>query len=194
MRGRAISSLSASAWPPFRNCPKSLQLIQHGVEPLALDELHDVIRRVFLLAHAEDRHDVGVVQLGRGPGLALESPALLGVSERLRRQDLERDVAAQRDLLGLVDDAHAAAADLAENAIVAQLLEVRDRDGPVAARASIVSSARAMCSIIAIAGNTSRISPARSGWRSMYSLSGGRCPCAIAVEELLGQLHHQPGA
>src|SRR5262249_9097651 len=42
--------------------------------------------------------------------------------------------------------------------------------------ASSDSSATAMFSIIAIAGKTSRISAASSGWRSMYSLSGGRSP------------------
>ena len=52
--------------------------------------------------------------LAARPGLALEPPALLGVAEQLRRQDLQGDVPAQRDLLGLVDDPHAAAADLAE--------------------------------------------------------------------------------
>ena len=184
------ASWSTSGWPRFRNRAKPLQLIQHGVEPLALDELHDVVRRLFLLAHAEDRHDVGVVQLGRGPGFALEPASLLGVSKRLRGQDLERHVAAQRDLLGLVDDAHSAPAHLAKDAVVAQLLQVGDRDGPVAS-ASIVSSARAMFSIIAIAGKTSRISAAKSGWRSMYSLSGRPLPRAIAVEEFLGQLQHQ---
>ena len=43
------------------------------------------------------------------------------------RQKLEGDPAAERELLGLVDDAHAAPADLAEDAVVAQL--VRDRFG-----------------------------------------------------------------
>ena len=149
---------------------------EHGIEALALDELHHVVGRFVLLADAEDRHDVGMVQLGGGPGLALEPPPLLDVSERLRGQDLEGDVPAERDLLGLVDDPHAAAADLAEDAIVAELFEVAGLLPLRSDRASIVSSARAMCSIIAIAGKTSRISPARSGWRSMYSLSAGRWP------------------
>src|SRR5262245_8404193 len=34
-----------------------------------------------------------------------------------------------------------------------------------------------MFSIMAMAGKTSRISAASSGWRSMYSLSDGRRPC-----------------
>ena len=40
-------------------------------------------------------------------------------------QDLERDASAERLLLGLVDDAHAAPADLAEDAVVAEPLQPR---------------------------------------------------------------------
>ena len=56
----------------------------------------------------------------RGLGLGLEPPELLRVHRRRERQDLQGHPAAQRDLLGLVDDPHAAAADLAEDAEVAQ--------------------------------------------------------------------------
>ena len=75
-----------------------------------------------LLADAEDRHDVGVVQVGRGAGLAVEAADLLGVEQGRRAQDLQRHATAERLLLGLVDDAHAAAADLAEDAEIAQTL------------------------------------------------------------------------
>ena len=44
------------------------------------------------------------------------------LSRACERQDLEGDVAAQRFLLGLEDDPHAAPADLAEDAEVAELL------------------------------------------------------------------------
>ena len=76
-----------------------------------------------LPAHAEDRHDVGVVQLGRGLRLPLEPPHLLGVQQRTGRKHLERHAAAQRLLLGLVHHTHTAAADLAEDAVIAQPLE-----------------------------------------------------------------------
>ena len=56
-----------------------------------------------MLAHAEDRHNVGVVQLGRRPRLALEPVPLLGIAEDLRRQELQSHVAAQGDLLGFVE-------------------------------------------------------------------------------------------
>ena len=97
-----------------------------------MNELHHVVRRFFLLADAENRHDIGMVQLGGGPGLTLESPPLLGVSQRVLRQDLERHMPAQRDLFGLVDDSHSTAADLAKDSVIAELIEVRDGDRAVA--------------------------------------------------------------
>ncbi len=57
-----------------RRRPQLAQLGQHLVEPLALDELHDVVVQPVLLADAVDRHDVGVVQPRRRLRLALEPP------------------------------------------------------------------------------------------------------------------------
>jgi hypothetical protein len=65
-----------------------------------------------------------VVQPGRGPGLALEAEPLPGV-ERAARQDLEGHAPAEGNLFRLVDDAHAAAADLAQDAVIAQPLQRR---------------------------------------------------------------------
>ena len=76
-------------------------------------------------AHAEDRHDVGVVQPRRRPRLPLEPQHLLGVGQGRIGQDLQRHAPAERLLLGLVDDAHAAPADLAEDPVVAQPLQPR---------------------------------------------------------------------
>src|SRR5437762_6182619 len=49
-----------SAW-----LAQALQFVQDHVQPQALDILHDVVVQAVLLADAEDRHDVGVVQLRR---------------------------------------------------------------------------------------------------------------------------------
>jgi hypothetical protein len=75
-------------------------------------------------AHAVDRHDVGMVQAGHRLGLALEAVELARVEQGVAGQDLEGDVPAEGDLLGLVDDAHTAAADLAEDAVIPQLLQL----------------------------------------------------------------------
>ena len=41
---------------------QAAQFLHHGVQPHAGDELHDVVVMAVVLSHAEDRHDVGVVQ------------------------------------------------------------------------------------------------------------------------------------
>ena len=99
-----------------------LQLVQHLIQPQTLDELHDVVGHAVLLADAEHRDDVRVVQLGRGFRLALEAPLGLGVDQHVLGQQLERDVTPKRDLLGLADNAHAALADFADDAKIPELL------------------------------------------------------------------------
>ena len=92
----------------------------HLGQALALDELHRVVVDAALAADGVDRDDVRVVERGGGAGFVLEAGELLLVEHRGERQHLQRDAAAERDLLGLVDDAHAAAAQLAEDAEVAE--------------------------------------------------------------------------
>ena len=117
-----------------------------------------------MLADAEDRDDVGMVQPSRGTGLALESPALLGVAEHVAGQQLERDVAAERNLLGLVHDPHAPMADLAQDVEVAELPRrwrlSRSERGRRCVPRVVASSTTAIFSSIASAGKTSRISSA----------------------------------
>ena len=74
-----------------------------------------------VLADRVDRDDVGVVQRGRGPGLALEADSPSWAQAKARRQQLQRD-AARASLLRLVDHAHAAAADLPHQLEVAEVL------------------------------------------------------------------------
>jgi hypothetical protein len=67
-----------------------------------------------------DRHDVRVVQASGSLRLELKPPLLLRVDRGRERQDLQRHAPAQGDLLGFVDDAHAAAADFADDPEIAQ--------------------------------------------------------------------------
>jgi hypothetical protein len=84
-----------------------------------LDELHRVEDGVAVLADLVDRHDVGVVQ-PRRLGLAPEPLQEPCVARGVQRQHLQRYAPAQRHLLDLIHDAHATAADLAHDAVVAQ--------------------------------------------------------------------------
>jgi hypothetical protein len=81
-----------------------------------------------LLADAEDRHDVGVVQLGGRASLSLETFDLRRIGNCVSGEDLERDSPAEGFLLGLVDDPHAAAAGLAQQPEVAKPLQARAPD------------------------------------------------------------------
>ena len=97
------------------------QLVEDGRQAATLDELHGVVVDSMVTADAEDGHDVRVVQLCGGLRLDLESLSLLGIDGRGEREHFQGDMAAQRDLLGLVNDPHASTADFAEDSIVTQL-------------------------------------------------------------------------
>lgn len=71
-------------------------------------------------ADGEDGHDVGVVQLGGGLGFVLEAQEPLGIQGRGVGQDFQGDAAVEGNLRGFVDDAHAAAAEFAEDLKIAQ--------------------------------------------------------------------------
>ena len=96
--------------------------VEQRRERLPFDELHRVVVHAVLFADREHRHDVRMLHLGRGLGLVLEAADLLRVVPGGERQDLQRDAPPQRNLLRLVDDAHAAAADLAHQPEVADRL------------------------------------------------------------------------
>ena len=102
------------------------------------DTLHRVVADAVLLAIVEDRHDVGVVQLRRRPGLGLKSPQVRPVGTEPRVHDLERHAALERLVLGFVDDPHAAAAELAEQGVVAQPLRPICAGGTGTAAARVV--------------------------------------------------------
>jgi hypothetical protein len=84
------------------------------VERAAFDELHRDERPAFDLAEVEHLHDAGVHEARGRRRLAAEALGVLlafgGVQD-----DLERDAAAHAHVAGLVNDAHASAADLADD-------------------------------------------------------------------------------
>jgi hypothetical protein len=99
-------------------------LVDDGGEGAAVDELHGVVVDAAIAADAVDRHDVAVLQVRR-LGLVLEALQLPGVQGRGERQHLQGHAPLQRELHRLVNHPHAAPADLAENAVIAQLTRER---------------------------------------------------------------------
>jgi hypothetical protein len=88
------------------------------LQRLAFQQLHADEGPPLVRVDVVDRADVGVVE-GRGrAGLALEALEGLVAREQPLRQKLERHPTAETGVLGLVDDAHPAAAQLLEDAVV----------------------------------------------------------------------------
>ena len=169
--------------------PEPPELVEHLIQATAGDELHGEVGYAVVLGEAVHGDDVRVLKPRRGTGLALEPEALVGRPERLRREELQRHVAAERDLLGLVDDAHAAAAQLAEDAIVAEPLHIRRpgrsdsrivglRDGDVLEHGQGGEDLEDLLGALGVAVGV---------LLERRPLAG-----AVAVEELLGQLEN-PG-
>src|SRR5207302_10180813 len=101
--------------------PRQLpQLSDSRGQRLALDELHGVEMDAALAADRVDGHDVRVMQMGGGPGLVLEALQLPRIERQGKRQHLQGDAPAEGQLFSLVDDAHAAAADLVQEAKISQ--------------------------------------------------------------------------
>ena len=94
-----------------RDLPRLQQLAQvHAVH-----EFHQQVIEPVRLAEVVDRDDVRVVQPGQRLGLARNRSANFGSASCLRRQDLQRHQPVQLGLAGLVNHAHAAAAEAFED-------------------------------------------------------------------------------
>ena len=99
----------------------------------SVDELHGEIMNVVGLADVDPLDDVGVVELGHRPGLAQEPLPEPVVGSVLGREALDRHDPVHRYLQGLVDGAHGALADLADDLValdgqLAPLLGLASKD------------------------------------------------------------------
>ena len=88
---------------------------------LADHQLHRQEGHAVLLVDGIDRDDVGVVQRGNRPRLALEAAAALRIVRRGLGQDLQRDAATELAVLGQQDLAHAACAEGADDPVGAEI-------------------------------------------------------------------------
>ena len=84
----------------------------------AVKEFHDDEGLAVLLINFVDGADIRVVQGRRRLGLALKTPQGLGITGNIFRQKLQGHETAQLQVFGLVDNAHAAAAELFNNAVM----------------------------------------------------------------------------
>ena len=102
-------------------------------ERLAVEQGHGQVVDAVDLIDGIDRAQIGVIERGRGPGLAIEPLQDRGAVLGAEMRDLEGHLAMYLWVVGLVDRAHAAAAEAAEDAESAELLgQVGGRNpGPV---------------------------------------------------------------
>ena len=89
---------------------------QPGAERFAGDERHHVVEQAVGLARVDQRQDVRVLQVGGDLDLGQE-PLAADHGGELGVQHLDGDLAAVPQVLGEVDDGHAALADLAVEAV-----------------------------------------------------------------------------
>src|SRR5262245_30386180 len=100
---------------PARDLERNLERLPHVelplpddvlLEVLAVDVLEDDVLPTILLAAIDDRDDVGVLELCGRAGLTLEALHEVSVRAVLLVEDLQRDVALEQRVPGLVDAGH----------------------------------------------------------------------------------------
>jgi hypothetical protein len=84
----------------------------------AFQKLHGNVRFSILFADVVDGADVGMIQGRRCLGFALKPGERLWVSCDVFGEELERDETMEASILGFVDDAHTAATELLDDAIM----------------------------------------------------------------------------
>ena len=72
-----------------------------------------------LVADGVNRHNKVMVQLSGGLGFILEALKLLRIQRGREWQNLESHTAIEGNLMGLINDAHASPADLADQPVIA---------------------------------------------------------------------------
>ena len=85
---------------------------------LAFEQLHDDERTGVLLVNLMNGADVGIVQRGCGAGFALKSLESLGVLGQFVGKEFQSDIAAEAQILGLIDNTHPAATELLNDPVM----------------------------------------------------------------------------
>ncbi len=125
---------------PGRGAGVSGEFGEPLVEACTSDQLHAEIRQPLDLADLVDRDDLGMIQLRNRLRLVLEPQQLGFGGKSARLDDLERNFPVKRNLAGLVDNAHAAAAQFLENFIPGRAESLRLVEAEILRTSSIRAS------------------------------------------------------
>ena len=101
------------------------------------EQLHHEERMAQRLAHVVDGADIGMIESRRGARLALEALEGPGLAGEALGQELQGHGAAEAGVLGLVDDTHAAAAELLDDPVVGDRLADHVASAHVPTRVSV---------------------------------------------------------
>jgi hypothetical protein len=107
----------------FRRIPERRSSLSHPDRQVAaFDELrHDETKSVFRATHIEDRHDVGMVQLGEDAGLAEIGLDILIPGDSFRIGHLDGHWSIDVVVMGQIDPAEPSPAQQADHPITADL-------------------------------------------------------------------------
>lgn len=100
---------------------------QACAERLPFQQLGDDVGNLAMPADVVDRQDVGVAERGRHPSLSFESFEAGRVRNDRRRQNLDRDVAAEAGVTGAIDSAHASRSEQRDDLVRTQTRARTDR-------------------------------------------------------------------
>ena len=103
---------------PGRGVERLRRPVQKLGQAVAVDEFQGEVRPPFRLADVIDLDDVGMPQAGHGLGFLAKALELLRPRVRPGQDHLQGHEPIEPDLPGLVDDTHAAAAELAEDLVI----------------------------------------------------------------------------
>jgi hypothetical protein len=88
------------------------------LESLALEKFHGDEGTAFEFSDIVDGANIGVIESGGGAGFATESLDGLGIVRDVVGKEFQSDAAAEADVLGFVNHAHATATEFFEDTVV----------------------------------------------------------------------------
>src|SRR5215469_4340021 len=97
-------------------------LLEDLLQRRARHQFHRHKRQVFRLVYLVNRGDAGMVQLRGSSGLLEKALAGLRIGFRVLGKELQRDLTAERQVLGAINSTHPTFAEFSENAIVRDCL------------------------------------------------------------------------
>ena len=108
-----------------------IRVLQLAVERAAVDELHREIERALIIADLVHRHDVVVPEACRRLSFVEETADVPAIEGGTAGEHLQGDGSLEPFVEGLVDDPHAASADLSDDSMAADAFRTHRRLGDI---------------------------------------------------------------